>query len=315
MATCKKWPYLTVLIFDLLLTRCAARDPSCQIFDTGSTELFETCGHFSSISQLRTGIPRPQLTNPLFFVLADSHLESLPDDTFEQLLIRNLTFQKVTIGTYPVHHPNAFDALNATLRHISFGPNSTLPPSWNVLGEIALLETLSLEGQTVSIDRSWSALPRGLKRILIMKSDVAKLEEGALTSFVDLEVFMTTESGIGTFSWAVLPNPAPKLTTLRFEQNKLSEIPRGLTAEQFPALKDLHVELNPITEWDDSTLNVLLQHPNRPNLVVGDVHCGCTIEPLRRIPRERLHGRCMSPENLKGHLISELTDRDLQCNN
>lgn len=315
MPVFKNGLYFAVLIFGLLQPRCGARDPGCQIFDTGSTELFETCGHFSNVSQLRNGIPRPQLTDPLYFVLADSDIESLTDDVFEQLLIRNLTFQKVTIGAYPVHHPNAFDALKSTLRQVTFGPNSTLPPSWNVLGELTELETLGLEGQTVNIDRSWAALPRGLKRILIMKSEVAKQEEGALASFADLEVFMMTESGIETFSWAVLPNPAPKLTTLRIEQNRLSEIPRGLTASQFPALKDLHVELNPITTWDVSTLAALRQHPNRPNLVVGDLHCGCTMEPLLQFPQERLQGRCMSPANLKGRLIGDLTADDLQCNN
>lgn len=315
MLTRKEGLYFVAFIFCLIQTRCGARDPSCQIFDTGSTELFETCGHFTNVSQLRTGIPRPQLTDPLYFVLADSHIEYLPDDIFDQLLIRNLSFEKVTIGRYPDHHQNAFDAIKATLRQVTFGPNSTLPQSWNVLGEVADLETLGLEGQTVRIDRSWAALPRGLKRILIMKSDVSGQEDGALASFTDLEEFMMTESGADTFSWAVLPNPAPKLTTLRLEQNRLSEIPRGLTAGQFPVLKDLHVESNPITRWDDSTLAVLRDHPNRPNLVVGDVHCGCTIEPLLQFPRERLQGRCTSPENLKRRLIGDLTDNDLQCKN
>ncbi|XP_077507718.1 platelet glycoprotein Ib beta chain-like [Amblyomma americanum] len=146
-----------------------------------------------------------------------------------------------------------------------------------------------------------------------MKCNILNHEDHALASFTNLEAFILSESGLKSFSWAVLPNPAPKLTTLRFERNQLTEIPEGFTAQQFPALKVLHIEFNPITQWNQDTLSALINHPKRPKLVLRRIHCDCNAEPLRLFPQDRLQGKCASPEHLKGRRIGDLAESDLQC--
>uniref|UniRef100_G3MR41 LRRCT domain-containing protein n=1 Tax=Amblyomma maculatum TaxID=34609 RepID=G3MR41_AMBMU len=301
------------LLFYYLQHCCTSSEPSCEMFRGNRGVVFLTCRHITDVSQLSATIPRPQRTGDILFTLSESHLQFLPEDVFEGISIKNLTFDKATVDDFTAQHPNVFDTLNATMREVFFRGKSTLPVSWKALGEITALETLKLEQQNVSLDRDWAELPRGVKRFFIMKCNIISQEDNALASFSDLEAFILSESDVERFSWALLPNPAPKLTTLRLERNKLTEIPEGFTVDQFPALKALHVEYNPITKWNEDTLTALKNHPKRPKLIIREIHCDCSAEPLRHFPQDRLQGKCVSPEHLKGRRIGDLSESDLQC--
>uniref|UniRef100_A0A023GE11 Putative secreted protein n=1 Tax=Amblyomma triste TaxID=251400 RepID=A0A023GE11_AMBTT len=300
----------------VLLLQCVSlpfgfSEPSCQKFEV-DTGLYFLCKGFSHASELATGIPRPEHQEH-FFSLSDSRLESLPAETFRELTISNLTLSNVHIENFSATHPNAFEGLNGTLKDIFFRAGSTLPASWNVLKDVLSLLTLRLQDQTVSLSRDWGNLPKSIRNIFIFDSRVSGLEEGALAPLEHMEKFGITSSRLGNFSWAVLPNPAPHLDTILLGENELTEIPRGFTSHQFPALRSIRLETNRIATWDADTLEAIRSHQNNPELVVGSIQCRCAIRPLLEFPKGRISGTCYAPENLQGRKIDDLRFQDLQC--
>ncbi|XP_077507942.1 uncharacterized protein LOC144119102 [Amblyomma americanum] len=301
----------------VLLLQCVSLasvfcEPGCQKFQVDDGSLFFLCKGFSRSSDLATGIPRPEHREHVFS-LSDSRLERLPADAFRDLTIANLTLSNVHIDDFQASHPNAFESLNGTLKDIFFRADSTLPTSWAVLKDVLSLLTLRFQDQTVSIRRDWGNLPRTLRNVFIFDSRVSSLEEGALAELLKLEKFGITSSRLRNFTWAVLPNPAPHLDTILLGENELTEIPRGFTSEQFPALRSIRLESNRIETWDADTLQAIRSHANNPELVVGSIVCDCAIRPLLEFPKGRISGTCSSPENLRGRRIDDLGLGDLQC--
>nr|XP_054923161.1 uncharacterized protein LOC129382986 [Dermacentor andersoni] len=307
---------LRVFWLVVLLQCCGVRlvlsEADCQKFQLGARTIFFNCGGFTSASELAAKIPRPE-HNRHGFLLYNSRLEHLPIDAFRGLSAINVTFSSVRIENFEESHPNAFERLNGTLEGVGFLGRSTLPKSWGLLKDVLSLTSLRLERQTVSIDRDWNNLPRSLRSIFIKNCNVTGMEAGSMDALTGLEQFSITENRLRNFSWAVLPNPAPSLHTILLGENELTEIPRGFSAQQFPALTILHLKFNEITSWDAETIDAIRQHPNNPNLYLGNIPCDCGIRPLLQIPNERIFATCSSPESWKHRRIHRVPFEELHC--
>ncbi|XP_075540002.1 uncharacterized protein LOC142574889 [Dermacentor variabilis] len=304
--------YWVFLLLQCCIVRFVLSEPSCQKFEVDTGTIFFNCAGFTSVSQLATKIPRPE-PNKHVFSLSDSRLESLPVDAFDGLSASNVTFNNVHVDDFDASHPNAFERLNGTLVELIFAGGSTLPKSWSLLQHVLSLTSLHFEKQALSVDHDWSNLPRSLRDIFITESTVSNLEQGALAALTSLEQFRITGSGLRNFSWSLLPSPARSLHTIVLSQNGLTEIPKGFNPQQFPALRSIHLESNPITTWSGETLDAIRLHPNSPRLILGAITCDCQVRALREFPRNRISATCASPEGWRYQRIDEINVDDLRC--
>ncbi|XP_037512241.1 uncharacterized protein LOC119389018 [Rhipicephalus sanguineus] len=300
----------------ILLQCCCVRivlsEASCEKFRLGGRTIFFNCGGFTNASEFATVVPRPEHSRH-GFMLYNSRLEYLPVDAFEGLTALNVTFNNVHIENFEASHPNAFERLNGTLEGVGFLGRSTLPKSWSLLKDVLSLTSLRLERQTVSFDRDWNNLPRSIRSIFIKHCNVTNMEHGSLDALTGLEQFSITENKLKNFSWAMLPNPAPSLHTILLGENELTEIPKGFTPEQFPALSILHLKINEITSWDAETIDAIRRHPNNPKLYLGMIPCDCGMRVLLQIPNEQIFATCSSPEQWMHRRIHRVPIEELQC--
>ncbi|KAH7960447.1 hypothetical protein HPB49_019939 [Dermacentor silvarum] len=304
--------YWLFLLLQCCSVRLALSEPTCQKFQTDTDTIFFNCAGFTSASQLATKIPRPE-PEKHSFSLSDSRLERLPVDAFDGLSASNVTLNNVHVDDFEASHPNAFERLNGTLVELVFVRGSTLPKSWSLLQDVLSLTSLRFEKQAVSIDHDWSNLPRSLRDIFITESTVTSLEQGALNVLTSIERFGITDSRLRNFSWSVLPSPAFSLHTILLSENELTEIPKRFIAQQFPALRSIHLESNAITTWDEETLDAIRQHPNSPRLILGAIACDCRVRKLLEFPRNQISATCASPDEWRHRRIGEIRVEDLRC--
>ncbi|KAK8776959.1 hypothetical protein V5799_029687, partial [Amblyomma americanum] len=200
----------------LALVAAAVASPSC--LDTSNHYYDEreyTCQGFTSVSDFEEHIPR-DLTYPrLRFVLKECLVDHIPGSAFVSVPALSLDLDNCKAKTFSKPGANPFDGLEETVSRIGFMHNSTLPESWQLLKNLNRLKEVAFYMMAgLDLTRDYNNLPQSIRRVLIFRSSIVRIDENWLSGMSNLEEVWIQESDLKYFHRSMLPRPAPKLWRL-----------------------------------------------------------------------------------------------------
>ncbi|XP_065284987.1 leucine-rich repeat and immunoglobulin-like domain-containing nogo receptor-interacting protein 4 [Dermacentor albipictus] len=296
------------------LAAVAVATPSC--LDTSNHYYDEreyTCSGFTSASHFHEHIPR-DLTYPrLRFVLKECLVEYIPGSAFTSVPALSLDLNNCKAKTFSKPGANPFDGLEETVSRIGFMHNSTLPESWQLLKNLNRLKEVAFYMMAgLDLTRDFNNLPQSLRRVLIFRSSIARIDDNWLSGLTNLEEVWIQESDLKHFQRSMMPRPAPKLWRLHLQGCGLTSLPRDFS-DDLPAMRHLSIEENLITTFDELSLEPLKRERTYVGLYGNPLHCDCRIKFLLSYSYNWRFPVCATPEFLKGRRLNDLSEDLLNC--
>lgn len=299
----------------LALVAVAASSPSC--LDTSNHYYDEreyTCLGFTSAADFEQHIPR-DLTYPrLRFVLKECLVDHIPGAALTSVPALSLDLDNCKAKTFSLPGANPFEGLEDTVSRVGFMHNSTLPESWLLLKDLNRLKEVAFYMMAgLELSRDFNNLPQSIRRILIFRSNIARVDENWLSGLTSLEEVWIQESDLKVFHRSILPRPAPKLWRLHLQGCGLTSLPRDFS-DDLPAMRHLSIEDNLITTFDEDSLEPLRKERTYVGLYGNPLHCDCRIKFLQSYSDNNWRFPvCNTPDSLKGRRLNELTESQLNC--
>ncbi|CAN7940421.1 unnamed protein product [Ixodes hexagonus] len=235
-----------------VLTSLASTEPSCTQEDGYKYRRY-ICRGFESPDDFKNHVTREPSSKETWFLLLDSHLESIPPESFAGLNVSVLTWSNVTVNGFDQSSPKAspFSGLEESVKQMAFRRESSLPPDWSMLKGMSKLEELHLQGYLdLNLTRDFGQLPEGLKVLFIFDASINHVDPDWLASLNNLEALIIRVTNLANLTRSMLPRPAPKLATLDLAENHLTAFPEGL-GDDLPALRFVNLEDNRITTLEE----------------------------------------------------------------
>ncbi|KAL3234157.1 hypothetical protein MRX96_022677 [Rhipicephalus microplus] len=158
-----------------------------------------------------------------------------------------------------------------------FRRDSTLPSSWSQLGNMTALRELHLQRYpNLNLTRDFGKLPASLKLVFVFDSSVNRVDDDWLVDLTNLETVIVRVTDLAVFTRSMLPNPAPRLSTLDLAENQLAAFPRGI-GEDLPALQFVNLEDNRITTLDEKEVAPLHRDTVLLRLIGNPMYCDCRL--------------------------------------
>ncbi|KAH8024310.1 hypothetical protein HPB51_022429 [Rhipicephalus microplus] len=284
---------LGVAVLLAALAAAAVATPSC--LDTSNHYYDEreyTCTGFTSASHFQEHIPRDLSYPRLRFVLKECLVDYIPGSAFASVPALSLDLDNCKAKTFSKPGVNPFDGLEETVSRIGFMHNSSLPESWQLLKNMNRLKEIAFYMMAgLDLTRDFNNLPQSLRRVLIFRSSIARIDDHWLSGLTNLEEVMLTSTDTGC---------------------GLTSLPRDFS-EDLPAMRHLSIEENLITTFDELSLEPLRRDRTYVGLYGNPLHCDCRIKFLLSYSDNWRFPVCATPELLKGRRINELSEDLLNC--
>lgn len=189
-------------------------DPICHESVSYSTATF-TCSGFSSGEDFAQHIRRPKEDTSIKLILEDSELDHIPVDAFSGLHITSLNLSNFVVASFTPAGGNPFAEVASSLYEILFRRNSSLPPSWSLLGVLAKLHVLRLHSMAeLELTPDFNELPKTVTGIWILDSTIARVDENWLSEMHNLRNVIIYNCNLKIIHRSMLPKPALRMVTL-----------------------------------------------------------------------------------------------------
>ncbi|KAH8024305.1 hypothetical protein HPB51_022424 [Rhipicephalus microplus] len=247
-----KAPLLHAVMFFATVLSWVSAEPFCLEID-GHKYRRIICREFESPDDFQKHVPRSESPKDTWFLLIDSAMDRLPPAAFAGLNVSELVLSNVVLSSLdaPEGGEGPLSGLETSLQKMVFRRDSTLPSSWSQLGNMTALRELHLQRYpNLNLTRDFGKLPASLKLVFVFDSSVNRVDDDWLVDLTNLETVIVRVTNLAVFTRSMLPNPAPRLSTLDLAENQLAAFPRGI-GEDLPALQFVNLEDNRITTLDE----------------------------------------------------------------
>lgn len=309
-----KTPLLHTVMFFATVLSWVSAEPFCLEID-GHKYRRIICREFESPDDFQKHVPRSESPKDTWFLLIDSAMDRLPPAAFAGLNVSELVLSNVVLSSLdaPGGGEGPLSGLETSLQKMVFRRDSTLPSSWSQLGNMTALRELHLQRYlNLNLTRDFGKLPPSLKLVFVFDSSVNRVDDDWLVDLTNLETVIVRVTNLAVFTRSMLPNPAPRLSTLDLAENQLAAFPQGI-GEDLPALQFVNLEDNRITTLDEKEVAPLHRDTVLLRLIGNPMYCDCRLWFLLDYTDRWHYFLCQAPEIHRGRYIKMLSEPELPC--